>query len=193
MEFERGMGLNQSHCNPCWPEGAIFSEWIDPEAPCTCWEVVSLWQIHRQVFQHALVFYADQPKQECLKEFYKGDVKLGINRELKKSQKIELDLASLKLKWLEWSRLRFIDFTGLWEGLQKYRGDREKYIFSRAVTKMQHGFRVLATTGRIGRQKALILVSASHPCVSLVVLYSGYSPQMHFQQSTQLINVIKSQ
>lgn len=78
--FGKRHGIEPRHCNP---EGAIFSEWVNPEAPCTCWEAVSFCQTLRQVFQHALVLNEDQPKQECLKEFYRGDVKLGINRELK--------------------------------------------------------------------------------------------------------------
>lgn len=79
----------------------------------------------------------------------------------------------------------------LWEGLQKQRGDRWTCFFSPAVTKMQHGFRTLRTTGRKGKQKVLILVSASHPCCSLISLRLGHSPGTHLQQSTRLINTDK--
>lgn len=79
----------------------------------------------------------------------------------------------------------------LWEGLQKQRGDRWTCFFSPAVTKMQRGFRALRTTGRKGKQKVLILVSASHPCCSLIALRLGHSPGTHLQQSTRLINTDK--
>lgn len=180
------MGLNQSDCN-C----AISSEWIDPEAPCTCWEVVSLCQTHRQVFQHALVFYADQPKQEYLKEFYRGDAKLRINRELKIISKSWTWSAFFEVKVIRMEQAGIYRLHRLVGGSSKAQRWQKNIFFSSAVTKNATWFQGSCNNRRIGKQKVLILVSASHPCVTLVFFYSGHSPQMHLQQSTQQINTDK--
>lgn len=195
MEFERffgkGEGIEPNNCNPCQLEGAICSEWINPEAPCTCWEVVSLWHTQRQDFQHTLVFYADQPKQECLKVFYRGNVKLWINRKLKITSRNWTWSAFFEVKVIRMEQTGIYRLHRLWEGLQKHRGDRGTYFFQPCSDKNATWFQCSCNNRKNRRTKSSNFSLCSHPCVSLTVFYSGHSPQMHLQQSTQLINTDK--
>lgn len=97
-------------------------------SPCICWAVVSLWQTHRQIFQYALVFHADQPKQKYLKEYYKGDVKLVINRELKIVSKNWTRSGFSEVKVIRKEQTGIYRLHKLWEELQKHRGDRNIFF-----------------------------------------------------------------
>ena len=92
-------------------------------------------------------------KTRMSEEFYRGNVKLGINRELKIISKNCTWSAFFEVKVIRMEQAGIYRFHRLWEGLQKHRGAGWTCFFRHAVTKMQHGFRALRITGRKEKEK----------------------------------------
>lgn len=131
MFLARGVGLNQRKYNSCELWGCHLL-WTDQSRsplhlPGSCKLLSDIQTGFPTCCTYVLCRLAKTRMSErVLQREHKAWNKQRIEND---GKKIEHDLPSLKLKWLEWSRLGFIDFTGCGRDF-KSREVIDEHVFS---------------------------------------------------------------